>query len=59
MLFSTYHFQLFIHFVFSEIVDSLEAIIPEQVSHQIYVKACKKYTYPIKPRVSRIFNFDV
>lgn len=34
----------------SEIVDSLQVIRPDNVSHQIYQEACETYTYPSRPQ---------
>ena len=38
--------------IFSEIVDSLQVIRPDRVSHQIYLEACETYKYPSRPQVS-------
>ena len=44
--------DLLLILVFSEIVDSIQAIRPDRVSHQIYLEACDSYTYPSRPQVS-------
>ena len=47
--------DLLLILLFSEIVDSLQATRPDRVSHQIYLEACDKYSYPSRPQVSCLY----